>query len=208
MRISGVEPVNVREDHVEVSRDEPRYDGAEHVVVAEGELGHGDGVVLVHDRHGPKLDEAHEGVPRVEIRLAVHHVPAGEQDLATRNAPLGKYVRVGLRKLSLASRGAGLKRHDVGRPRGKAQLFTACRSGTRGDENHVRPLMRKLNDLIAEGADEAAVEGAVLVHEGGGADLGHHEPGEIAHQSSPPSSRTSGSSSASSAKSSSAGSPS
>ena len=113
LRISRVEPVHVREDHVKVCRDEPRHNGAKHVVVAKGKLGHGDGVVLVDNRHGTKLDEAHQCVARVEVRLAIHNVATSEQDLPAGNAALGEDVGVRLGELCLPCGRAGLERHDV-----------------------------------------------------------------------------------------------
>ena len=47
--VCRVQAVDVGEDHVEVGVDERGHDGAEHVVVAEGELAHANRVVLVHD---------------------------------------------------------------------------------------------------------------------------------------------------------------
>ena len=199
LRISRVEPVHVREDHVQVCRDEPGHNGAKHVVVSKGELGHGDGVVLVDNRHGTELDETHQGVARVEVRLAIHNVAAREQDLSAGDAALGKDVCVGLGELCLTRGRTGLERHDVRGTLGKPQLVPACRCGTRGDENHVRTLVRKLDNLVAERADKSAVERAVLVHKGGRSHLGNDERRSLRHYSSPPSSRTSGSSSASSA---------
>ena len=53
----------------------------EPVVVPEPDLGGRDGVVLVDDRERTELQQLGEGLPRIAVVSAPHHVIDSEQDL-------------------------------------------------------------------------------------------------------------------------------
>jgi len=55
--------------------------GRERIVVAEGDLVRGRGVVLVHDRHDTQLQQSLERVARVDIARPLGEVQRGEEDL-------------------------------------------------------------------------------------------------------------------------------
>ena len=73
-RVGGVETVDVAQDHQQVGFEQDRGQRREVVVVAELDLLDDDGVVLVHDRNHPPLEQRHDGV------LARSDSAAGSRD--------------------------------------------------------------------------------------------------------------------------------
>ena len=192
--IGRVQPVDIGEDHIEVCGDKRRDDGAEHVVVAEGELRDRHRVVLVDDGDDAELEQALEGVAGVEVALAVDHVAPREQDLRAGKPVRGKGALVGLDEPRLAGGGARLERGDIGGTGLEAEDLASRRGSARGDRDDVDPALAERGDLGAEAVDVAVVEPAVGIDERGRADLHDDEPGRLHHASSPSSSKTSSSS--------------
>ena len=89
----GVEALAVGEQHQPGGPHQDRHLGGQHVVVAEGELVGGGGVVLVDDRHGAHLGQAAQGGARVEVRGARGQVAGGEQHLGRHHARGGRRPR-------------------------------------------------------------------------------------------------------------------
>ena len=173
--VCRVQAIDVREDDIEVGVDERGHDGAQHVIVAKGELAHAHRVVLVHDGHHAKVEQALEGVARVEVARAVNDVAPREQDLPAGGAILGQHLGIALDKGGLASGGAGLKRGDVTRALGEPEQRPAHRGGAARDEDDPVPTSSELANLRAKRTDEGHVELAGLIHERRRANLGNDE---------------------------------
>ncbi len=81
-RIGGEKPGGVGQQHEQVRHHEMCHQRGESVVVPETDLVVRGGVVLVHDRHDPELEEARQRPARVQVLLAVPEVQRCEEHLA------------------------------------------------------------------------------------------------------------------------------
>ena len=97
-----VEAVDVGEQDQQVGVDEVGDQRGEPVVVAEADLGGGDGVVLVDDRHDAELEQLGEGLVGVAVVGAPGHVVDGEQHLAGHDAVPGELLLVAVGQQALA----------------------------------------------------------------------------------------------------------
>ena len=79
MRIGGVEAVDVRKRHAQIGRNQAAHERRQRVVVAKLDLVDGDGIVLVDDRHHAQLNQAQQGVARVQVGRAAGRIVAREQ---------------------------------------------------------------------------------------------------------------------------------
>ena len=114
--IGGEHAGRVGEQHEDVGVDEVGHERGQPVVVAEPDLVVGDGVVLVHDRHHPELEQAPQRAPRLQVLAALHEVERGDQHLPGDQAVAGELVAVHLHQPALAHRGHRLQGDRVTRP--------------------------------------------------------------------------------------------
>ena len=77
----GVEPVDIRQQHQAVRLDHGGDAGRQPVVVAVADLGGGDGIVLVDDRHGAQRQQRRDGGAGVEIVAPLLGDVGGDKDL-------------------------------------------------------------------------------------------------------------------------------
>ena len=109
-----VEAIDVAEEDQQVRLAQPRHDGGEGVVVAQDlvmarlDLGGGDGIVLVHHRDHPHLQQGGEGAPQVLRPGQVLHIVSGQQDLGHGLVVLAEELVVDVHHPALAHRRRGL----------------------------------------------------------------------------------------------------
>ena len=76
-----IEAIDDAEQHQQRRLEQVRDQGGEVVVVAEADLGHADGVVLVDDRQAAPLEQRDDGVAGVEVARPAVEVAGGQQNL-------------------------------------------------------------------------------------------------------------------------------
>ena len=126
-RIGGVEPVDIGQQHQHVGARHLGDARGQPVVVAKADLGGGDRVVLVDDRHRAKLQQLRKGGARVEVAAALLGVVRGQQDLCDRDAVMGQRLLVGVGEPDLPSGGGGLLFLEPQPPSGEAEMAAADR---------------------------------------------------------------------------------
>ena len=104
-RIGRIQAIDIGGDQQQVGVDQCRHDGREIVVVAQGELVDGHGVVLVHHGHDLVVEQLAQRGARVEVAAPVAQVVMGQQHLRQRMVEQALPQRHGLR---LAQRRHGL----------------------------------------------------------------------------------------------------
>ena len=136
--IGGVQAINVRHQHDEVSVDAGRDEGCQRVVVAERIFLAGNGVVLVDDGDGVQLQKTFQRVLQVFAAQLVVEVLPREQHLRDGMVVLAEQPVVGVHQLALADRRSGLLGGDVA---GfvDLQLAHAETGGRRRDNNELMP---------------------------------------------------------------------
>src|SRR6185437_16729798 len=101
--------------------------------VAEANLGHADGVVLVDDGQTAILEQREDGIARIEIATPTIEISSGQQDLRCRNAVACQTILVSAHEKSLANGGTCLQLAKVGRPARQTQPAHAGPNGTGTD---------------------------------------------------------------------------
>ncbi len=129
-RVGGVEPVDVGHQDQLVGGDEHRDLGGEEVVVAEGDLVGGGGVVLVDHRQHAPLEQRAERLAGVEVVRARAHVEERQQHLRAGDAALAQQLVVDPVQLALADGAGRLQRADRGRALGQVH-HSASRARSR-----------------------------------------------------------------------------
>ncbi len=114
--------LDVREEDEEIGLAERGHHRRELVVVAELDLLDRDGVVLVDDRDGARLEQRGQGVPRVVRARAVREVGVREEHLRDEQADLAEGLLVALHQHALARGGGGLEPGHVLRARLQPEL--------------------------------------------------------------------------------------
>ena len=108
MRIGSIETIDVRERHTQIGRNQTAHKRRQCVVVAKLDLIDGNGIVLVDDRHHAQLNQAQQGVARVQVGRAASRIVAREQHERGEQVARMELLVVGRRDDALTGRGAGL----------------------------------------------------------------------------------------------------
>ena len=111
-RIGGEEAVDVGQQDQLVGGDQDRDLGGEEVVVAEGDLIGGGGVVLVDHRQHPPVEQRRKRLASVQVVRAGGHVEERQQHLRAGHAALAQQLVVDAVQLALADRAGGLQLAD------------------------------------------------------------------------------------------------
>ena len=161
-RVAGVEPLDVREDHEQVRADEDGDGRRERVVVADADLVHRDGVVLVDHRDHPVLQQRRQRVLRVDEAAPVGEVAAGEQHLGHLEPVAAEGLLPGGHQVALADGGRGLLLGD--RARAPRQLQPRRAGGDRpgGDDDRLAAARGEAGDPRGERVDPREAEVALL----------------------------------------------
>ena len=125
VRIRGVKAVDIRQQHEAVRARHLRHARGQPVVVAVADLGGGDRVVLVDDRHRAQFEQRLERGARIQVAPAALAVLEREQHLRDRDALLFEQLLVGVRQANLADRGGGLAFLQPQRALGAARAAAA-----------------------------------------------------------------------------------
>ena len=83
------------------------------VVVAELDLGHADGVILIDDRHAVPLEQGEDGIAGIEITGAIVEITGGQKNLRGVYPVTIEALLVGPHQETLADGRAGLKLAEV-----------------------------------------------------------------------------------------------
>ena len=136
-RVAVEQAVDVGQQHQQVGVHEVRDQRGQPVVVAEADLGRGDGVVLVHDRHRAELAQPLEGPVGVAVVPAPGHVVDGEQHLAGDQPVPGEPVGVAVHEQALPDAGRRLLGGEVARAPGQPERRQPGGDGARAHQHHV-----------------------------------------------------------------------
>ncbi len=169
--IGRVEPVGVGEQDQQVGLDQQRHLRGKSVVVAEAELVGRGGVVLVDDRHHLPVQQAPQGVARVEVLGPGRHVESRQQHLGCDDVLVGEELGVDVEQTSLAHSRRRLQVHHLGRPPLAPEHSHARRDGPRRDQQHPVTPALQLAHLGHEPGYGGQAERAPLAGERAGADL-------------------------------------
>ena len=151
-RVGVVQAVHVTEQHEQVCMHEVSDQRSQSVVVAEPDLAGGDGVVLVHDRQYPELEELGKCLVGVAVVTAPGHVVRGEQHLSGHDPVGGELIGVAVDEQALADcRGCLLGWQRPGAAL-QAEWRQSRRDRTRRDQDDLDPAGVR----IRENADQAA----------------------------------------------------
>ena len=131
--IGGEQPGGVGEQHEHVGLHEVRHERGEPVVVAVADLVVGHGVVLVDDGNHPEIEQAAQGVARVQVLRAHAEVVRGEQHLAREEPVPAQDPADARHEQRLPDRGDGLEDTDVGGAGGQAERGEAGRRSRPSD---------------------------------------------------------------------------
>jgi len=154
--IMGVQALGVRQYNQQICAEVARNERGEIIVIAQLDLVHGDGVILVDDGNDAELQQRAEGVAEVEVPLAVEERAMGQQYLRDRLSVRGEVMIVGAHEDVLADRGRRLEHLYVPRPLLEVELANARTDCARRDENNLFPTLFECNDLVGELLDLAA----------------------------------------------------
>ena len=175
MRIGSIETIDVRERHAQIGRNQAAHKRRQRVVVAKLDLVDGDGIVLVDDRHHAQLNQAQQGVARVQVGRAAGRIVAREQHERGEQVARMELLVVGRRDDALTSRGAGLQARKVAdRLAVEAQHGIATGDSARAHHDQTPAELAQRCGLIGKSADKGAVDLAIGTHHRGRTDLYHH----------------------------------
>ena len=161
-RVGGVEPVDVRQQDQRVGAGHLGDAGGQPVVVAEADLGGGDGVVLVDDGDAAELEQGAERGAGIQVAAAVLAVLEREQELRGRQ-PLGRErIRPGAGQADLPDRGGGLLLLQLQLLAGQAEGAAGERDGAGGDQDDLGPPRTEGATSAATLASQAARGAAVF----------------------------------------------
>ena len=138
-RIAVVQAVDVGQQHQQIGVHQVAGQRGQPVVVAEADLGGGDGVVLVHDRDDAELEQPGEGPVRVAVVAAPGHVVDGQQHLPDPQAVRRERVAVAGHQQALADRRGRLLGGQVTRPRAQPHRRQPGRDRAGGDQHDLGP---------------------------------------------------------------------
>ncbi|TWH06059.1 hypothetical protein L613_004800000040 [Pseudoxanthomonas taiwanensis J19] len=170
-RIGVVQAVDVGGDEQHVGIDQGRDDRRQVVVVAQLELVHRDGVVLVDHRQRAQRQQLLEGGAGVEVAAAVAQVVVGQQHL--RHRALEEALPQ-LDQACLAQRGQRLALGDGGAGLGRARQDGAAggdRAG--GHDHHLAPGQHRGGHELCQAQGEARRQPAAIGGQQAAADLQH-----------------------------------
>ena len=173
-RIGGEQAVDDAEQHQQRGLQQVRHHGGQVVVVAETDLGHADGVVLVDDRQTAPLEQGDDGVADIEVARAAVEVAGGEQELRRGDAVAGEAVFPGAHEEGLADGGAGLQLPQVGGAFAQAEPADAGADGPGTDQGDLPAGGAEAVDLVGQGLHLRRFERAVGAGQHVGADLHDH----------------------------------
>ena len=175
-----VQPIDVAEQYQQIRPAQLRHDGREGVVIAQDlmasglDLGGGDGVIFVHHRDDPHLQQGGEGVGQVLRPLRVLHIISCQQDLGHGAVVLGEEFVVNVHHPALAHRSGCLLHPQLLRPLGQPQLGGAHSDGTGGHQDHLMPHALEIRQGPHQMFHAPKVQRAGVMGEGGGAHLHHN----------------------------------
>ena len=177
-RVGGVEAVDVGQQDQQPGVEQDRHLGGEEVVVAEGDLVGGGGVVLVDHRHHAPLDQPPQRLARVQVVGAGGDVGGGQQHLRRPRAAPGQPALVGAEEVALADRRGTLQL--VHRPRAHRQLHQPhpARDRPRGDHHHPLAALLQRAHLLADGVEHVGAQLAVIGGDDRGTELDDQGHGE------------------------------
>ncbi len=171
-RVGGVQAIDVRQQHQGVCADHLRHARGQAVVVAEADLGGGDGVVLVDDGDAAEAQQRRDGGARIEVAPAVLGILEGEQQLGGVQPVAGQCLLPGAGQADLADRGGGLLFLQPQRPARQAERAARQRDGAGGDHHHLRTARAQGCDIRRDGGEPGgAWRCAGLIDHQRGADL-------------------------------------
>ena len=99
----------IRENHKGIGFNEVCDKGAQRVVVAHLDFIGDDRVIFVDDRHAPQTQDFNQGIPGIEVALAVRKISVCKQNLRCFDAVPGKARLIGLHQPHLAHGRRGLQ---------------------------------------------------------------------------------------------------
>ena len=171
--VSGVQPLDITEQHQHIRMDAAGHHGPQGVVVAHLDLGGGYGVVFVDDGEHPQLQQL-QGILEVLTSVRVVDVLPGEEDLGHGVVVHGKKPVVGVHQLTLAhGRGGLLGGHILGLA-GQVELAHPHADGAGGDQNGLVSCILQVRQHLHQLLHMANVQQARGVCQGGSADFHHN----------------------------------
>ena len=173
-RVGGVEPGRVREQDQKARLEQDRNLRGEEVVVAEGDLVGSRGVVLVHHRHHPPVEQPAQGLAGIQVVHARRHVERGQQHLSRVDLLGAESLLVGAEQRPLADRRRRLHLVDGARALVQLQQAHPPRDRSGGDEHHVLAAPVQLGHLAADAVEHRGAQRAVVVGDDRGPELGDH----------------------------------
>lgn len=173
-RIGAVQAIDVGGDEQRIGIDQRRHGGRQVVVVAELELVHRHGVVLVDHRQRPQPQQFAQRGARIEVAAAVAQVVVGQQHL--RHGALEEALPEP-DQLGLAERGQGLtRRHRRTRFIGPWQDRAPCGDRTGRHDHHLAPGRYIGRDELRQAQRMARRQAATIGRQQAAADLQHRAP--------------------------------
>src|SRR5690606_28085514 len=190
VRIAGIEPVDVGEQHEEVGIHRDGDPRREPVVVAErldaprragvldpggvpvfDELADGDAVVLVEDRHGAELEQARQRGAQAQRVVAVAEVALGEEHLRRGQPELRERRGVERDEVALTHGGAGLTHPQARGALAQSELAHAEPHRAARDHEHFFALFAELRELFDESVQATEREADAVVRDDAGAEF-------------------------------------
>ena len=105
----SIKALLIRENHKGIGFNEVCDKGTQRVVVAHLDFIGDDRVIFVDDRHAPQTQDFNQGIPGIEVALAVRKISVRKQNLRCFDAVPGKARLIGLHQPHLAHGRRGLQ---------------------------------------------------------------------------------------------------
>jgi hypothetical protein len=140
-------------------------------------FGHRDGVVLVDDRQAAVLEQGQDRVPGVQIPHPAVEIPGRQQDLSGVDVVRAQALLVRLHEGRLADGGARLQVRQVHGPLAQPEAADPGPDRPGTDQRDPPAAGPEPGELVGQGLDAAAVQGAGRVGQHVGADLDHDRVG-------------------------------
>ena len=170
-RVGRVKAVDIGQQHQHVGARHLRDAGGEAIIVAKADLGSGDRVVLVDDRHGAEAEQLGEGGAGIEMAASLLGVFQGQQDLRHRDAVASQRLLIGMRKTDLAGRRRGLLFLETQGATAQAEMAAPDRDRAGRDDDDLLPPSAAAREIIDQRVEPGAVDLAILADQEGRADL-------------------------------------
>ena len=135
LRIGGVEPVDVGEEHKQIGFHHRRHARSQPVIIAIAQFGRRNRVVLVDHRHGVESDQGAQCFARIQIAAAFLGVFRRQQNLRHRQAMHVKGIDIGLAQTNLPRGRGRLAFFETQRSRFQPERAPPERDRAGGDEN-------------------------------------------------------------------------